>query len=178
MNALASSIVLVCRKRKKQGATTTRRNFIKELQRDLRPALIKLRESNIAPVDMAQSAIGPGMSAFSRYEKIIEADGKPMSVRSALQIINQELDLFFNEQEGDLDRNTRFCLELFTQNAFNDIKFGEADTLARAKNTSVGLLASEGVLYAQKGTVHLLERKELPERVKPHVCCPYHGTFP
>lgn len=165
MNALASSIVLVCRKRKKQGATTTRRNFIKELQRDLRPALIKLRESNIAPVDMAQSAIGPGMSVFSRYEKIIEADGKPMSVRSALQIINQELDLFFNEQEGDLDRNTRFCLELFTQNAFNDIKFGEADTLARAKNTSVGLLASEGVLYAQKGTVHLLERKELPERV-------------
>ena len=164
-NALASSIVLVCRKRPEDAPMVTRRNFIAELKRELHPALQKLQRSNIAPVDLAQSAIGPGMGVYSKYSKVLESDGTPMTVRSALQIINQELDVYFNEQDGELDQNSRFCVDLYMQNAFNDIKFGDADTLARAKNTSVAALAAKGVLYAQKGSVHLLTREELPEKV-------------
>jgi putative DNA methylase len=166
VNALASSIVLVCRKRPVDAPICTRRDFINTLKRELKPALQKLQASNIAPVDMAQSAIGPGMGVFSRYSKVLEADGSPMSVRSALQIINQELDLYFSEQDGELDRDSRFCVDLYSQNAFNDIKFGEADVLARAKNTSVEKLAARGILYAQKGVVHLLGRDEIPEKVR------------
>ena len=164
-NALASSIVLVCRKRDKDAEQTTRRNLINILRRELRPALKKLQDSNIAPVDLAQSAIGPGMGVFSHYSKVLEADGTPMSVRSALQIINEEIDLYFNEQVGDLDALSRFCVELYTQNAFNDIKFGDADILARAKGTSVATLASHNVVYAKAGIVHLIERTELPEKI-------------
>ena len=164
-NALASSIVLVCRKRPEDAPMVTRRNFIAELKRELRPALQKLQRSNIAPVDLAQSAIGPGMGVYSKYSKVLESDGTPMTVRSALQIINQELDVYFNEQDGELDQNSRFCVDLYMQNAFNDMRFGEADTLARAKNTSVAALAAKGVLFAQKGSVHLLTREELPEKV-------------
>ena len=164
-NALASSIVLVCRKRPEDAPMVTRRSFIAELKRELRPALQKLQRSNIAPVDLAQSAIGPGMGVYSKYSKVLESDGTPMTVRSALQIINQELDVYFNEQDGELDQNSRFCVDLYMQNAFNDIKFGDADTLARAKNTSVAALAAKGVLFAQKGSVHLLTREELPEKV-------------
>lgn len=164
-NALASSIVLVCRKRPEDAPQTTRRNFINVLKRELYPALQKLQRSNIAPVDLAQSAIGPGMGVFSQYKKVLEADGSPMTVRSALQIINQELDIYFNEQDGELDRDSRFCVELYTQSAFNDMKFGDADTLARAKNTSVATLASKGVLYAQKGTVHLMSREEISSHI-------------
>ena len=164
-NALESSIVLVCRKRPADAPYCTRRNFVNELKRELRPALQKLQSSNIAPVDLAQSAIGPGMGVFSKYSQVLEADGTPMTVRSALQIINQELDLYFNEQDGALDSESRFCVDLYSQNAFNDMKFGDANTLATAKNTSVALMASHGFLYAQKGNVHLLERKELPEEI-------------
>lgn len=163
-NALASSIVLVCRKRPQDAPQTTRRNFVAELKRELRPALQKLQRSNIAPVDLAQSAIGPGMGVYSKYARVLEADGADMTVRGALQIINQELDVYFNEQDGDLDANSRFCVELYMQNAFNDIKFGDADTLARAKNTSVAQLAAKGMLYAQKGSVHLLTREEIPSK--------------
>ena len=165
VNALASSIVLVCRKRPIDAPMCTRRDFINALKRELKPALQKLQASNIAPVDLAQSAIGPGMGVYSRYSKVLEADGTPMSVRSALQIINQELDLYFNEQDGELDKESRFCVELYTQCAFNDIKFGEADVLARAKNTSVDKLRSDGVLYSEKGVVHLLTREEIPMEV-------------
>ncbi|NCE65609.1 DUF1156 domain-containing protein [Pseudoflavonifractor sp. 524-17] len=160
-NALASSIVLVCRKRPAEASMCTRRDFINALKRELRPALAKLQASSIAPVDLAQSAIGPGMGVYSRYSKVLEADGTPMSVRSALQIINQELDLYFNEQDGELDKESRFCVELYTQCAFNDIKFGEADVLARAKNTSVDKLRADGVLYSEKGVVRLLTREEI-----------------
>lgn len=171
VNALASSIVLVCRKRLENAPQTTRRNLINALRRELRPALKQLQESNIAPVDLAQSAIGPGMGVFSRYSKVLEADGTPMSVRSALQIINEEVDLYFNEQVSDLDAMSRFCVDLFTQNAFNDMKFGEADVLARAKGTSVAALASHNVVYAKAGTVHLLERTELPEKIDENESC-------
>jgi len=165
VNALASSIVLVCRKRPTDAPMCTRRDFINTLKRELKPALAKLQASNIAPVDLAQSAIGPGMGVYSRFSQVLEADGTPMSVRSALQIINQELDLYFNEQDGELDKESRFCVELYTQCAFNDIKFGEADVLARAKNTSVDKLRSDGVLYSEKGVVHLLTREEIPMEV-------------
>ena len=164
-NALASSIVLVCRKRAPDAGKCTRREFINALHRELRPALIKLQSANIAPVDLAQSAIGPGIGVFSRYQGVLESDGRPMSVRAALQIINQELDAFYNEQEGELDRDSRFCVELFSQYAFNTIKFGDADILARAKNTSVQALADRGVLVAAKGQVRLLPREEMPEAI-------------
>lgn len=171
VNALASSIVLVCRKRDETAGSATRREFINALHREMRPALEKLQSANIAPVDLAQSAIGPGIGVFSRYKSVLEADGKPMSVRAALQIINQELDAFYNEQEGELDRESRFCVELFSQYAFNNIKFGDADILARAKNTSVQALAEHGVLMAAKGQVRLKTRDELPESVDTHESC-------
>lgn len=167
-NALASSIVLVCRKRPENAKQTTRRDFINTLKRELKPALQKLQASNIAPVDLAQSAIGPGMAVFSKYKQVLEANGRPMSVRSALQIINQELDSYFNEQDSGLDRESGFCVDLYSQVAFDNIKFGEADTLARAKNTSVDSMAAKGILYAQKGNVHLLKRPELPEQINPN----------
>ncbi|GHU66459.1 hypothetical protein FACS1894184_04500 [Clostridia bacterium] len=164
-NALASSIVLVCRKRPTDASVCTRRDFINTLKRELKPALKKLQASNIAPVDLAQSAIGPGMGVYSRYSKVLEADGTPTTVRSALQIINQELDLYFTEQDGELDRDSRFCVDLYTQYAFNDMKFGEADVLARAKNTSVDKLRAAGILYAEKGVVRLLARNEIPVKI-------------
>lgn len=170
-NALASSIVLVCRKRPETAGSCTRREFINALHREMRPALEKLQSANIAPVDLAQSAIGPGIGVFSRYKSVLESDGKPMSVRAALQIINQELDAFYNEQEGELDRESRFCVELFSQYAFNNIKFGDADILARAKNTSVQALAEHGVMAASKGQVRLLTREEIPEKVDAHEEC-------
>ena len=170
-NALASSIVLVCRKRSETAGSCTRREFINALHREMRPALEKLQSANIAPVDLAQSAIGPGIGVFSRYKSVLESDGKPMSVRAALQIINQELDAFYNEQEGELDRESRFCVELFSQYAFNNIKFGDADILARAKNTSVQALAERGVMAAAKGQVRLLTREEIPEKVDTHEEC-------
>ena len=170
-NALASSIVLVCRKRPQDARSVTRREFINALHREMRPALEKLQSANIAPVDLAQSAIGPGIGVYSRYKSVLEADGKPMSVRAALQIINQELDSFYNEQEGEMDRESRFCVELFSQYAFNNIKFGDADILARAKNTSVQALADRGVMMAAKGQVRLLTREEIPEVVRPTEDC-------
>lgn len=169
-NALASSIVLVCRKREPDAPMATRRDFVAALKRELRPALDKLRTSNIAPVDLAQSAIGPGIGVYSRFSKVLEADGSPMSVRSALQIINQELDLYFSDQDSDIDRESRFCVELFTQCAFNEIRFGEADVLARAKNTSIDALVERGALSASKGVVRLLGRDELKEIPEPDFC--------
>lgn len=170
-NALASSIVLVCRKRPQDARSVTRREFINALHREMRPALTKLQSANIAPVDLAQSAIGPGIGVFSRYKSVLESDGQPMGVRAALQIINQELDSFYNEQEGELDRESRFCVELFSQYAFNNIKFGDADILARAKNTSVQALAEHSVMLAAKGQVRLLTREEIPEKVDAHEEC-------
>lgn len=170
-NALASSIVLVCRKRPEDAPSITRRNLINILRRELRPALQKLQASNIAPVDLAQSAIGPGMGVFSRYKQVLEADGSVMTVRSALKIINEELDLYFNEQVGDMDAASRFCVDLYTQNAFNDMKYGEAEILANAKSASIPMMASHGVVYAKAGIVHLIDRPELPEKVDSRESC-------
>ena len=164
-NALASSIVLVCRKRPENAPMGTRRDFVMALKRELGPALDKLRSSNIAPVDLAQSAIGPGIGVYSRYSQVLEADGSPMTVRAALQLINQEVDTYFSDQDGELDRESRFCVDLYTQKAFDTIKFGEADVLARAKNVSIEGLAAQGLLASVKGDVHLLDRSEVSERV-------------
>lgn len=164
-NALASSIVLVCRKRPENAPQTTRRNLVNQLRRELRPALKQLQESNIAPVDLAQSAIGPGMGVFSRFRRVLEADGSVMTVRSALQIINEEVDMYFNEQVGSMDAASRFCVDLYTQCAYNNIKYGEAEILANAKSTSIPMMAAHGVLYAKAGIVHLVEREELPKKV-------------
>lgn len=164
-NALASSIVLVCRKRPEDAPMGTRRDFVMSLKRELGSALDKLRSSNIAPVDLAQSAIGPGIGMYSRFSQVLEADGSPMTVRAALQLINQEVDAYFSDQDGELDRESRFCVDLYTQKAFDTIKFGEADVLARAKNVSIEGLAAQGLLASVKGNVHLLDRSEVSERV-------------
>ena len=162
-NALASSIVLVCRKRNPSASFVTRKDFLATLRRELKPALVQLQHANIAPVDLAQSAIGPGMAVYSRNGKVLDADGTPMSVRSALQIINQLVDEFFNEQEGELDSESRFCVELFSQVAFNPIKYGTAEVLATAKAISISKLAQAGVLTSSKGSVQLSCRDDLQE---------------
>lgn len=163
-NALASSIVLVCRKRPADAPAATRRQFITELKKSLPAAVRKMQAANIAPVDLAQAAIGPGMEIYSKYSRVLEADGSLMSVRRALQLINAELDNYFGAQEGRLDEESRFCVDLYSHFAFNDVKFGEADVLAKAKNTSVARLAQTGLLVAQKGVTRLLSREELPEK--------------
>lgn len=164
-NALASSIVLVCRKRSEDAPQITRRNLVNQLRRELRPALKQLQESNIAPVDLAQSAIGPGMGVLSRYRRVLEADGSIMTVRSALQVINEEIDLYFNEQVGSMDTASRFCIDLYTQCAYNSIKSGEAEVLANAKGTSLPMMAAHGIVYYKAGETRLIERDELPEKV-------------
>ena len=161
-NALASYIVLACRSRSESAPLATRREFVTALRRELPDALRKLRHGNIAPVDFAQATIGPGMSIFSRYSKVLEADGRSMRVRTALQLINQELDAYFTEQEGELDPDTRFCIAWFDQRGMEPGPFGEADVLARAKVTSVEGLERAGVLEAKAGKVRLLKRDEYP----------------
>lgn len=166
-NALASSIVLVCRPRPDDASMVTRRDFISTLRRDLPDALHHLQQGNIAPVDLAQAAIGPGMAVFSSYSSVLEADGSPMRVRTALQIINAELDAYFAAQEGDLDADTRFCVSWFEQYGMRESSFGDAEVLARARDTSVEGIAESGVLQARAGSVRLLSREEYPDEWDP-----------
>lgn len=160
-NALASSIVLVCRKRDPQAPVCTRREFISALRRELPDALAKLQSSNIAPVDLAQSAIGPGIAVYSRYAEVLEADGSPMGVRAALQTINRELDSFMSGGDADVDRHTRLAIALFEQAQWGEMPFGDADQLARAKNDSVKALVEAGAVESHGGRVRLLAREEL-----------------
>lgn len=160
-NALASSIVLVCRKRVENPSTATRREFLAALKADLPKALAHLQASNIAPVDLAQAAIGPGMAVYSRYAKVLDAEGKPLSVREALALINQTLDEVLAEQEGDFDADSRFALAWFEQSGFDEGEFGVADVLARAKNTSVAGMSEAGILKSSRGKVWLLKPGEL-----------------
>ena len=159
-NALASAVVLACRPRSNDAGMTSRRELISALRRELPDALGYLQRSNIAPVDLAQAAIGPGIAVFSRYRAVLEADGTPMRVRTALQIINSELDAYFAEQEGDPDPDTRFCTAWFEQYGMEAAAFGEADVLARAKNSSVAGVVESGVLRASAGKVRLLSRDD------------------
>ncbi|UYN95211.1 MAG: DUF1156 domain-containing protein [Enhydrobacter sp.] len=161
-NALASSIVLVCRPRSSSAPTATRREFFAELKSELPMALRHLQEGNIAPVDLAQASIGPGMAVFTRYAKVVDVEGNPVSVRDALSLINTTLDEALAEQEGDFDADSRFAVAWFEQQGFTEGEFGVADVLARAKNTSVGGLAVAGVLESKRGKVRLLRSEELP----------------
>jgi putative DNA methylase len=161
-NALASSIVLVCRKRAENAPTATRREFVVALKTELPTALRRLQEGNIAPVDLAQAAIGPGMAVYTRYAKVLDAEGKPVPVRDALALINQVLDETLAEQEGDFDADSRFALAWFEQHGFAEGEFGVADVLARAKNTSVDGLREAGILESKRGKVRLFKPDELP----------------
>jgi putative DNA methylase len=161
-NALASSIVLVCRKRAADATTASRREFIAALKAELPRALAHLQAGNIAPVDLAQAAIGPGMAIFTRYERVLGTDGQPMPVREALALINQTLDEALAEQEGDFDSDSRWALAWFEEFAFNEGEYGRAETLSTAKNTSVGGLAQAGILHSKGGKVRLLRPEELP----------------
>ncbi len=166
-NALASSIILVCRERTTNAPTATRRDFITALKTELPVALVHLQRGNIAPVDLAQAAIGPGMAVYTRYEKVLDAEGSPLTVRDALTIINQILDETLAEQEGDFDADTRFAVTWFEQAGFVEGEFGVADVLARAKNTSVPGLVDAGILSASRGKVKLFKPSELPDDWEP-----------
>jgi putative DNA methylase len=169
-NALASSIVLVCRPRLSTASSVARKDFLRQLDRAVPTALADMTADPIAavaPVDLAQAAIGPGMAIFSRYEAVLEADGSPMSVHSALVHINKSIDDYFSQAEGDLDADTRFCIGWFQQYGFETGAFGEADVLARAKGTSVDGVRDAGVLSSSKGKVRLLKVKEYPKNWDP-----------
>ncbi|MBK9166735.1 MAG: DUF1156 domain-containing protein [Bryobacterales bacterium] len=162
-NALASSIVLACRPRPEPAPITTRKDFLASLKKELPNALRNLQKGNIAPVDLAQAAIGPGMAVFSRYKKVLETDGSPMRVRTALALINQGLDEVLSEQESEFDPDTRWALAWFEQHQFDEGLYGEAELLATAKALSIAGLAEAGILHSRAGKVRLLRRDELPE---------------
>jgi putative DNA methylase len=161
-NSLASSIVLVCRPRTGNSGTISRRQFVRMLNEALPLALDAMtrksegEHSPVAPVDLSQAIIGPGMAIFSRYDAVLEADGTPMTVKTALQLINRFL------AEDDFDGDTQFCLHWFEQHGWETGKFGEADTLARAKGTSVAGVQNAGVIEAGGGNVRLLKWREYP----------------
>ena len=160
-NALASSIVLVCRRRAVHAPQGTRRGFLTALRSELPRALHLLQSGNVAPVDLAQAAIGPGMAVYTRYEKVLDAAGKQMSVREALALINRILDEVLAEQEGDFDADSRWALAWFEQYGFDEGDYGVAETLSKAKNTSVDGMIEAGILAAKSGTVRLLTPAEL-----------------
>jgi putative DNA methylase len=161
-NALASSIVLALRPRPQHAPTTDRRGLIAALHNELPVALRKLQQGAIAPVDLPQAAIGPGMAVFSRYAKVIESDGTTMTVRSALSRINEILDQVLNEQEGDFDSASRFAIAWYRQHGYATGRFGVADDLARARNTAVETLVRDGILTSAAGKVTLLSPAGMP----------------
>ena len=171
-NALASSIVLVCRQRPADAPMATRREFVAALKSELPVALTHLQRGNIAPVDLAQAAIGPGMAVYTRYAKVLDAAGKALSVREALVLINQTLDETLVQQEGDFDADSRWALAWFEQSGFDEGEYGIAETLSKAKNTSVagmveagyfGLKSGEGSTAAARGTASRLGPNDRPE---------------
>ncbi len=160
-NALASSIVLVCRRRVADPPAVTRREFVTALKAELPTALVHLQRGNIAPVDLAQAAIGPGIAVFTRYSKVLDAQGKPLTVREALALINQTLDESLAEQEGDFDGDSRWALAWFEHAGFAEGEYGAAETLSTAKNTSVAGLIEAGIVASSRGKVRLLKADEL-----------------
>ena len=162
-NALASSIVLVCRRRPQDAPLATRREFVAALKAELPAALADLQSGNIAPVDLAQAAIGPGMAVYTRYAKVLDAQGNPVAVSDALALINHTLDEVLAEQEGEFDADTRWALAWFEQQGFAAGEYGVAETLSTAKNTSVAGMEEAGILESKAGEVRLLRPEELPE---------------
>ena len=161
-NALASSIILVCRKHPAGAPMATRREFVAALKSELPVALAHLQRSNIAPVDLAQAAIGPGMAIYTRYSKVLDAEGSALSVREALMLINQTLDETLVQQEGDFDADSRWALVWFEQSGFDEGEYGVAEMLSKAKNTSVDGMEEAGILASKAGKVRLLRSEELP----------------
>jgi len=161
-NALTSSIILVCRKRLADAPTVTRREFVGALKADLPNAIAHLQRGNIAPVDLAQAAIGPGMAVYSRFSEVLDVEGKRLSVREALTLINQILDETLAEHEGDFDADTRWALTWFEQQGFGEGDFGIAEQLSKSKNISVAGMLEAGILESSRGKVRLLRAEELP----------------
>jgi putative DNA methylase len=161
-NALASSIVIVCRTREAAARSATRREFVAALKAELPMALNHLQAGNIAPVDLAQAAIGPGMAVYTRYTKVLDAEGKTVPVREALALINQVLGETLAEQEGDFDADSRWALTWFEQQGFAEGDFGVAEQLSKSKNTSVAGMVESGIVESKRGKVRLLKPSELP----------------
>ncbi len=167
-NSLASSVVLICRPRLVTAPMATRGEFIGALRAEMEPAVRLMQRENIAPVDLAQSAIGPGIAIFSRYAKVVEADGKAMTVRAALGLINEVLSQVLSGEESEFDADTRFALTWFEQYGHSSGPFGDADLLARAKNTTVAGVVEAGFVHS-RGGVRLIERGQLPDGWDPAV---------
>ena len=162
-NALASSVVLVCQKRSDAALTLSRTEFRRQLRQQLPQALKELERANIAPVDVAQAAIGPGMAIFSSAKAVLNPDDSPMSVREALIEINAALDEYLSQDEGELDADSRFALTFFESFGYKERDFGDAEGLAKARNLSVDGVAKAGILRSVAGKVRLLQRAELEE---------------
>ncbi|MGE0273693.1 MAG: DUF1156 domain-containing protein, partial [Alphaproteobacteria bacterium] len=162
VSALASSIVLVCRQRAADAPTATRRDFVTALKAELPLALAHLQRGNIAPVDLAQAAIGPGMAVFTRYAKVIDAEGRALTVREALALINQTLDEAMAHQEGDFDADSRWAITWFEDVGFDEGDYGRAEQLSKSKNTSVEGIKAAGIVASGRGKVRLLKPSELP----------------
>ncbi len=160
-NALASSVVLACRPRPECAPLASRREFLGALKAELPEALRLLRQGGIAPVDMAQAAIGPGMSVFSRYERVMEASGESMRVRTALELINETLDEVTREIDADFDYDTRWAVSWFSEYGFEEGEYGRAELLSKSRNTSVAGLVEAGIVEAGAGRVRLLRLDEL-----------------
>jgi putative DNA methylase len=166
-NALASYIVLACRPRLADAPQTDRRSFVIELKHELPAALKHLQQGNIAPVDLAQAAIGPGMAIYSRYSRILESSGNAMTVRTALSLINQTLTEVLSELEDEFDPDTRWAIPWFEQHGFGEGDFGDAELLSKAKVTSVAGLQQAHIIHSKAGKVRLLRPDELPRNWDP-----------
>ena len=162
-NALANSIVLVCRQRKAGTGNITRKKFIGLLKQELPLTVARLRNSNVAPADMPQSAIGPGMEIFSRHEKVSESNDSPMQVQEALRIINQELDVCHSNFVGEFDDETRFAVTWYEQFGYDSVDFGTAQVLAQVRGLSVDDVEQAGIIESKDGKVRILRREELPQ---------------
>jgi putative DNA methylase len=162
-NALASSVVLVCQRRLGSALTLSRTDFRRQLRQELPQALKELERANIAPVDVAQAAIGPGMAIFSSAKAVLNPDDSPMTVREALIEINTALDEYLSQDEGELDADSRFALTFFESFGYKERDFGDAEGLAKARNLSVDGVAKAGILRSVAGKVRLLQRAELEE---------------
>lgn len=162
-NALASSVALACRPRRSDAGITDRQGFVRTLQGELDAPLRELQKANIAPVDLRQAAIGPGMAIYSRFAKVVEPDGTSMRVHTALGLINQVLDQVLNEQTSDLDAETRWATQWFAQQFFEQGPYGTAEQLAVSMNIAVGSMVASGILESGGGKVRLLDLKDLPD---------------
>lgn len=160
-NALANSVVLVCRKKEENAEIISRAEFIRALKRELPPAIAELQKASIAPADMPQSAIGPGMGVFSRYKGVLESDDSPMSVKAALQLINRELDEYLGGIQGEFDADTRFAITWFEQHGSKAGEYGSANSIAQARGISVESVKHAGIVESSAGKVRIFGRDEL-----------------